>query len=601
MFLDEARITVALQHPNIVQVYDLGAASGSYYIVMEYVDGTDLRRLITACAKAGTTIPYRHILLIVSEALKALKYAHTACGQDGRPLNLVHQDVSPANIMVSRLGTVQLTDFGVARAAIAKWKRDPSEILGKYRYFAPELVAGGTPSPRSDIFALAAVLYELVTGPPLLLGARFEDVFEELRRFDPEDALDRDLSIPAPLEPILLKALAAHPAVRYATASEFLDDLTDHIVEDRIRLSSSDLASFVSQLYGAVEGFGAEEEMGEGDPPSLTLEVLDNAQSLPGDSAAEDDEEDTDRRRWAWPQAPKAKVFTPESGFEVLDRRELRVRVFDGRLSMRTLVHFRGDRWRPVSSFLEGNSPGFHRSSELEIVPLQFRRALRSAWERPGRTTAIFHGATELVAIHLQRGKLLGLRMSKEKDGLLGAAERAGLLNHTQAMVLAHLAGLDDSRAVEAISARRLVPHPQLEVFLAKRLADAIERIYRWKQPLLRLSRDTGERGEASSGLDFDAMFAQVVRSHLGDAHLSSAFARHLDRPLRLASARSDRPPVALRKGESLLLEPAIDSMTLREILGKDWFDAPADAYRAIYLLLEFGMLKLEGQGHGRH
>ena len=593
MFLDEARITVVLQHPNIVQVYDLGGARGDYFIVMEYVDGMDLRRLITACDQAGATFPYKHILLIVSEALKALSYAHTAHGQEGQPLNIVHQDISPANIMVARTGAVKLSDFGIARAAIAKWKRDPSEILGKYRYFAPELVMGSEPSPRSDIFALGAVLYELVTGEPLLVGANFDDVHEELRRFDAADALDRDLSIPAPLEPILLKALAAHPTARYATAAEFLDDLTDHIVEDRIRLSATDLASFITLLEAAVTSLGIEESMEEGDPPSLTLELLEDPEGSPGDAGdADADEGDTDRRRWTWPRTKSATVFTPKRGFRTLERDALRSEAVDGHLSMNSLVRFEGDRWRPLATFLDGGPPAILRTTSVAVAPLKLRRALEPALCSAEACTAAFHGGDEVVAMHLGQRRLLGMQSSLDEHELLRAAERAGLLSRTQSMVVSHLAGPDEAKAIEAILTRELVPPKQLEEFVAKRLADAIERIFGWAESSLILVFGTPRI--AARDRTFDELFAEAVRDHLTDSHLSKTFTRYLDQPLRRSQLEPRPHGLSLMPRETTLLKPAVDSMTPRDILGTDWFDSPAHAYRALYLLVQFGMLSFE-------
>jgi len=592
MFLDEARVTVAMQHPNIVQVYDLGGARGDYFIVMEYVDGMDLRRLITACDQAGATFPYKHTLLVVSEALKALSYAHTVTGQDGQPLNIVHQDISPANIMVARSGAVKLSDFGVARAAITKWKRDPSEILGKYRYFAPEVVRGGAPSSRSDIFALAAVLYELVTGESLLVGTNFDEVYEELLQFSAEEAVERDPSIPEPLEPILLKALAAHPAVRYATAAEFLDDLTDHIVEDRIRLSASDLAAFITLLEGAVTSLGAEAEMEDGDPPSLTLELLDDDDELPGDAKPDDDEEETDRRRWIWPVAKKATVFSTRDGFLTLGREDLADRAVDGRLAMRTLVQFAGGRWRPLSSFLEGGQPTAFRTASVKLAPLRMRKALAPTLRASEDHTAVLYSADEVVALGLGHQRLLGIQRASEKGGLLGAAERAGLINRTQSMVVTHLAGADEDKAIETLLERKLVQPQQLEPLAARRLAAAMDSIFRRGAPSLFLVPDP--RPSSSHGADFDTLLLEAVRTWLPDAHLTSTFASRLDTPLKRDRSGPRPLPFSLSAEESALLKPAIDSMTVRDVLGMDWFDAPSRAYRALYLLMEFGMLKFE-------
>jgi len=592
MFLDEARITVALQHPNIVQVFDLGESRSDYFIVMEYVDGMDLRRLIKACTQASATFPYKHTLYIVTEALKALSYAHAATGRDGEPLNVVHQDISPANIMVARSGAVKLTDFGVARAAIAKWESDPNELLGKFRYFAPELVQGGQPSVRSDTFAVGAVLYELVTGEPLLLGADFDEVRDELCAFDPEDALDRDLSIPTALEPILVRALASHPSNRYASADEFLDDLTDHVFEDRIRISGMDLARFIALLEATVTSLGQQQEMEDDDPPSLTLELIDEPPAgIEADD--EDDEEDTERRTWRFPDRKDADVFVPGSGPRQCDAGVLRAWAVDGHVGFDTLVHFEGDHWRPLWEFLEDGSTGDRRNSDRlqPIERLRLRRQIAGAVVDDGGVAATFFTGAEVVSLHLRRGRLLCVEGTDDEGGLIGDLRSAGLLSHTQAMVIEHLAGTDQGKAAEAVVARKLVEPERVHDLVMDRLTRLIGRVLDWPCGSL-LLQPLAEPGLRLSSIPFDELLAEVLRRNLPAADLAPLFHGQLDEPFGRDPTGPQPLPIALQEEEIALLQPGLGGTTLSRLLAAGHLGTDERAYRSVLLLLQFGLLR---------
>ena len=249
MFFDEARITVELQHPNVVRVFDLDRDGDLIYQAMEYVEGMDVLSLLVECEERGLTVPFAAVLYIFSETLKGLHYAHNATDKQGQPLGLVHRDISPGNILLGGSGAVKLGDFGVARARISRHSEEPGMLVGKLRYFAPELLETGEFSPGSDLFALGTCLYEMLSMEPLFPPAK--DATEQqrlMRAWDPVQTLENELDLPDGMDEILLRALAKDPARRYPTALEFLEDLTDLAHESQIRLGDIAMTRFVQGM-----------------------------------------------------------------------------------------------------------------------------------------------------------------------------------------------------------------------------------------------------------------------------------------------------------------------------------------------------------------
>lgn len=220
MFLNEARIAARLSHPNIVRLFDLGKEGQSYFLAMEFIHGEDLGALIARLNAQGRHLPLPLALRIVREACRGLHYAHTKLDEHGRPLQLIHRDVSPQNIMVSFEGEVKLLDFGIARAANQSSTTRTGEIKGKYAYIAPEQARGTALDQRCDIFSLGLVLYELLTGhSPLRRG---NDLITLRAAIECDIAPpSRFAALPAALEAIVLKALARDPARRFASAIDF--------------------------------------------------------------------------------------------------------------------------------------------------------------------------------------------------------------------------------------------------------------------------------------------------------------------------------------------------------------------------------------------
>ena len=251
VFLNEARICSHLRHPNVVSIMDVGKVSDRLYITMEWIDGLDAMALIKLSQHRKKGVPFKHILYIIRDALQGLHHAHTAVGSDGLPLNIIHRDISPDNIFISRQGAVKLADFGVAmgRAATDGQSSGGLGSAGKPSYMAPELWKGQSASVQSDIFAMGATLYELLTSKQLFEPK--ENIFAlmmEIANFNPETILENMLTLPDGIEDIFIKSLAQNPADRYENALEFLEDVNDFSYEAGIRLLDAHFATFIERM-----------------------------------------------------------------------------------------------------------------------------------------------------------------------------------------------------------------------------------------------------------------------------------------------------------------------------------------------------------------
>lgn len=253
MFIDEARIAAYLHHPNIVQIYDLGMVEESFFIAMEFVDGLDLRRLCELGIKKRNFIPRELAVYLIAQVAAGLHYAHTCRDEDGRPMNIVHRDVSPQNVLISWDGVVKLCDFGIARAESRLTHTRTGEFKGKFSYMSPEQFGQGPLDRRSDIFTLGILLYE-VTAATRVFRARSE--YETMRRITegdvrPPSAVRPDF--PPALEQIVMKALAVKAEDRYQTAQELQEALEEWLFEQRARVGPRQMAEYLKSLQDSLE------------------------------------------------------------------------------------------------------------------------------------------------------------------------------------------------------------------------------------------------------------------------------------------------------------------------------------------------------------
>jgi len=248
MFIDEASITSKLQHANIVQIFDFDVCEGSYFIAMELIDGVDLKKVVDVGVKDGKPVSVAQCVQIVMETAKGLHYAH-AKEHKGQPLNIVHRDISPHNVMVSYNGEVKLMDFGIAKAAQRSTKTMAGTVKGKVAYMSPEQARGKNLDGRSDLFALGIMLWEMLTGKRLFLGdSDFETLTNVLKSEAPAPST-LNSKVDAQLDAIILKALAKDRDERQKNVEEFTRELTRWYYSTVQDLEAESLKKYLHELF----------------------------------------------------------------------------------------------------------------------------------------------------------------------------------------------------------------------------------------------------------------------------------------------------------------------------------------------------------------
>jgi serine/threonine protein kinase len=253
MFLNEARIAAALHHSNIVQVYDFGRVEQRYFMSMEYLDGLDLRQLLQRLARSGRTLPIGPALTIALGLCAALHYAHERLGADGKPLGLLHRDVSPHNVFVTWDGCVKLLDFGVARAASPVGEQRAGELIGKVGYLSPEQCEGLPLDRRSDVFALSVVLWEMTLCRRLFRCHTPSSTMRRIVEVDAPPPSRLRPAYPRELERIVMKGLARDLSARYPSVEALQVDLEAFAFEHRIPLSAPSLQRWLREVDPATD------------------------------------------------------------------------------------------------------------------------------------------------------------------------------------------------------------------------------------------------------------------------------------------------------------------------------------------------------------
>ncbi len=250
MFLDEARIAATLQHPNVVQMYDVGVVEGNYFIAMEYLHGEDVRSISKAVQHKEQRLPIEHALNIVIGLASGLHYAHEKVGFDGKPLEIVHRDVTPQNVIVTYDGAVKLLDFGIAKASNRYGETRFGTLKGKVPYMSPEQGRGEALDRRSDIFSLGIMLYELTLGRRLFQGKSDFEVLKQIVEGSVAPPTEYEPQYPPELEAIVMRALAKEKEARYQTARDMQVDLEALVRADRLHVSPIALTSYMAELFG---------------------------------------------------------------------------------------------------------------------------------------------------------------------------------------------------------------------------------------------------------------------------------------------------------------------------------------------------------------
>jgi serine/threonine protein kinase len=248
MFVEEAKLSARLNHPNIVHIFELGAVEGEYFISMEYIRGRDLSETMRAIWKTLGPPRPEMVAYIGREACRGLAYAHNLTDDAGRPLGMIHRDISPSNVMLSYEGAVKLLDFGIAKALGDTAEATKSGTMkGKYAYMAPEQTDGDNIDHRSDIFACGIVLHEVLTGRRLFKGQNDVQTIERVRRCEVPPPSLQNPAVPPALDAAVLRALARNPNDRWQSAAEMADALDD-VVHDA-RFQPTHLAHLLYDLF----------------------------------------------------------------------------------------------------------------------------------------------------------------------------------------------------------------------------------------------------------------------------------------------------------------------------------------------------------------
>ena len=334
MFLDEAKVSLHLNHTNCVHVFDLGIADGTYFIVMEYVDGTNLKKLIEFLHRHSQPMQVEHAVFIAIEVCKGLSHAHEKCDQKGNPLDIIHRDISPPNVLLSSSGEVKITDFGLAKAKSQAEATDPGVVKGKFGYLSPEAAHGEDIDERTDIFAIGILLWEMLAGKRLFLGESDYETLQQVRKAKIPSIRKLRGDVPVELEAILMRILAREADDRFQSTEELARALANFLFDFGRVVTAYDLATLVTQFreqrpqrkktakdeaVGAAIQKQLDQLKSLEEIDDLDMYMAENYASLPdqGEVATDGDGNFEDPRMWAdlgFGGQPQTAEATPGSG-----------------------------------------------------------------------------------------------------------------------------------------------------------------------------------------------------------------------------------------------------------------------------------------------
>ncbi|MEO7112202.1 MAG: serine/threonine-protein kinase [Polyangiaceae bacterium] len=245
MFLDEARLSAHLSHSNCVQVFDIGVGDNAYFIVMEFVEGANLKSITEWIKKTGRDLPVQNAVFIALEICKGLAYAHELRDPQGVDLHIVHRDMSPPNVLVTKFGEIKIVDFGLAKANSQLEKSEPGIIKGKFSYLSPEAAMGQEVDARTDIFAVGIILWEMLAGQRLFMGDTDFQTVKKVQEAKVPSLLPLNKKVPPELDKIIQKALAQDPKNRYQKARDLGKELSHFLFAYGEPVSDFDIESLV--------------------------------------------------------------------------------------------------------------------------------------------------------------------------------------------------------------------------------------------------------------------------------------------------------------------------------------------------------------------
>ncbi len=249
MLLDEARIAARLNHPNVIQVFDVGRIEDQFFIAMEYLSGESLATVTGACRRRQFLMLPELAAGLILQSAEGLHHAHTLTGTDGTPLNIVHRDVSPQNIFVLYDGGVKVVDFGIAKAELSRTKTKTGSIKGKYAYMSPEQVTGKDVDAQTDVFALGIVLWECLTGRRLYKQENEWDTMRQIVNEDAPSPAEYRPDLPEPLVAVTLKALARDKRQRLTTAAEMRASLAKYLKGAPLTADTAAIGQWMQKVF----------------------------------------------------------------------------------------------------------------------------------------------------------------------------------------------------------------------------------------------------------------------------------------------------------------------------------------------------------------
>jgi eukaryotic-like serine/threonine-protein kinase len=555
MFINEAKIAVTLSHANIVQVFDLGHTQDTYFIAMEYVAGIDLATTLRLAQRADRRISPELAVYLVSELAKGLDYAHRRRDAEQRPLNLVHRDVSPQNVLLSNEGEVKLTDFGIAKArTVAQSVTDVGVIKGKYAYMSPEQLLGRQVDARADVFAAGVLLYEVLSGTnPFQTGSNY-DTLQRIRSGDVTPIGQLVNGLPLDVERIVHTAMAYQPEQRYASAGDLYEDLIQFLYGTGQRFGARDLADYLSTLRSGGAG-STDDSVRAGDGLKAAFEV---------DSVtAFEEQHHPEQTRVGRSRRPSREGFIPKKAREGQRERTewrdvsalaLRSAADDdlrGQDSSYIVQRFGGqplleladsESGRSSSVFLFGaENPDGRDTQSAALCALRIARAASAAGADAGRSTSVALAIVSgRVLADLQGGllrdgdydKLVGdtlelARATEPGQILVNAAAEKGMRNHFR---LVPAGGAEDAHVLA--SERSLAEVYGRFIGRRKELKTIGESLARASRGELRIIGLQGEPGVGKTRLLVESSRRLGLAGHNVGLHVATLSPQMRDAPL---------------------------------------------------------------------
>jgi eukaryotic-like serine/threonine-protein kinase len=581
MLIDEAKICAGLQHANIVQTFDLGRLEGRYYIAMEYVNGVDMVTMLSRLRKAKRKLPLELVCFILSEALNGLEHAHRAVGPDEQPLNIIHRDFNPANILLSYQGDVKVADFGIARATDRGTKTVAGGLKGKMGYLSPEQVADRPLDSRSDIFTAGITLWESLTCKRMYAGGTELDVLLAIRDAVIPDVREHVPEVDDEMINIMSRALQKKPEDRYRTAREFKDVLDDYLFDRGIKVSQSHLEGYLKHLFA---------------------DRIDDAKRR---SQTEKVEHTLRRPPRYWVRKTGQKTVGP------VEMEKLSEMLVAGEIPQTSEVLREGGTWRSVKDVpelavhlsklptAEESDPDAVASyqgliAEVSFPKLFYRLAIagedgRLVLSRPGVKKEIYvsKGMPEFV-----KSDILSERLGEY------LVDRKVVTEEQRDQAVQAMKGFSGRLGDTLIGLGMLQPHELFEN-LQSQVKEKILEVFSWSVGTYRFFAGQTYQGEVVPlKVGNYALIAEGVRQYTSMELLRNRYRPRMDVPIeRVKNPYLELDKLALSAREQRVVDSIDGSRSIRDLLtlgGSDRSDFEASVYQILFILEELEMLRFK-------